>query len=139
MNMPAEYILRLFALNPGTQSSAAGMFPRSKFIQRSIQRRHVGHEIEQRQSNKCRQSLANMLLRVLAGRLAWSDVAITEPGPVRFPNAPDRAMKIDESKSRTKFPDLVMRLMIAGQHPDPLLQRRQDLSATIQAFPKSRK
>src|SRR5271154_543427 len=107
------------------------MLSSGKFIQFRIERRHMSNNIEPRKTIERRQSLGNLLFRVLAGSLEWRDVAVAEPSPVSFLDLPDPAMKIHESKSRTEFPDLVMGFMIAGEHPEPLPQRRQNLPATI--------
>jgi len=48
----------------------------------------------------------------------------------------DAAMKIHEAESPAEFANVVVRLVVSGQHPEPLAERRKGLAARLKAATK---
>src|SRR5580698_2733033 len=98
----------------------------------------MNDQIERIESLKSGQRARNFLFRIFPGSIKRRDVAVPEPGPMdrtlcRRERA-NLAVEIDEAESLAERTNVVMRLVVAGQHPQAFAQRLKRLAAFFQAL-----
>ena len=112
------------------------MLAGSVFIEPCAVRRKMNHQMKPGDSVERRESLRDLLLGVFAGSLERSDVAIAEARPGRGIRLQHAAMKIHEAEAPAEFANVVVGLVISGQHPEPLAERLEHFAAAVEPFTK---
>jgi len=83
-----------------------------------------------------KERLLDFFFRIFTGGIERSDIAVAEAGPRRGFRLQHATMKIHEAEAPAEFANVVVRLVISWQHPQPLAERRQSLAARLEAAAK---
>jgi len=76
MDVAAEKVRRLLALDPGPQRRAAGVLAGCVFVEPRVQRRKMNHQVKPGDSVKGRERHGDLFLGIFAGRLERGYVAV---------------------------------------------------------------
>src|SRR5579872_1394527 len=108
MDVAAEKVEGLAALRPFAHGRAAGVFAGRVFVQLSVQRRAVNHEIQGFHSVERSQGTGKFFFGIFSWSVKGSDVAVTQACPVdrtgRRSNCAHLAVKIDEPEPLAERP-----------------------------------
>src|SRR5712692_1996010 len=139
VDVPAEEMRGLHARYPLTQDAAARVFAaaeRPHLIERGAVRREMDDQVERAQIFKRGQRFGDFFFGVFARRVEWRGVAVAESRPVRAAERAHLPMKINEAVTLAQRAGLVVRLVVAGQEPEPPAERPECRSAAVEVVPE---